>query len=176
MRPLEGAPMKLFAVALLFSTLTAQAEILKLHDGTVAKCESKADVLQHSVSGVYRPVSLIGNKIKIEILTCRESGSGFRFKRDADFEDKTIRTIVGPERTLHVEHSALSILLVNGDSKLIDKKELIKGKDNLYSAELNLSDDSFLEFHIQSQLKLSDAFSGEVIDQGVDSYGAFRIK
>lgn len=166
----------LFASFVFLTSLAAQAEIIKLHDGTVARCESKADVLQHSVSGVYRPVSVKGNKIKIEILTCTESGEGFVFKRDGNFEDKTIRTMFGPERTLRVEHSAISVLVVNGDNKLIDKRELIKGSDNLYSAEVRLINHPFIEFHIQTLVKLSDAFSGEIIDQGVDSYGAFRIK
>lgn len=165
-----------FAVIVLLTSLASQAEIIKLHDGTVARCETKADVARHSISGVYRPVSVESNRIVIEILTCKESKNGYVFKRDSNFEDKTIRPIVSPERKLHIEHSALTVLIVNGDSKLVDKKELIKGRDNLYSANFNPGNDDFIEFHIQTQIKLTDVDSGEIIDQGVDTYGAYRIR
>ncbi len=171
--------MKTFFAALLLSvTLASQAtELVKLHDGSVAKCESRIDVARHGLSGVYRPLDITKNSMNIEFLRCTEREGKFAFVRDFSFESRKVSPLIAPERKLVVERRKVSLMLVNGKGNLVDQQLLTKEADGIYSVEFNMisAKDKPIEMFVQSRYKLIDAETGSVIDEGLESLGSFRL-
>ena len=179
---------KILAAVILFSSLVAQADLIKLHDGSVATCNSKAEVARYDISGVYRPVSVKRNgdraKIKIEFMSCVEENEKFLFKREKSFEERLINPLVSPDRNIHVTHSDIHLVITNDKGLLVDKRLMVKGADGLYSAEVSLIASEYdhspvgkesLLIHIQTKLTITDADTGIVIHKGIEAYGAYRI-
>lgn len=178
----------ILAAVVLFSSFLAQADLIKLHDGTVASCNSKSDVARYDISGVYRPVSMKRNgdsaRIKIEFMSCVEEKNKFLFKREKSFEDRLINPIISPDRNVQISHSDIQIVVTNGKGLLVDKRPLVKGSDGLYSADINLVASEYdpspagresLEVHVQTKVSITDADTGMIIHHGIDAYGAYRI-
>ncbi|MFP5386327.1 MAG: hypothetical protein ACLGHN_09635 [Bacteriovoracia bacterium] len=178
----------LIALCVLITSFVSHAGLIKLLDGTVARCNSKVDAARHEISGVYRPVALgsKGNRavIKIEFLRCTEENDKFTFKRVIDFENHTISPLLSPDRRIQIENKNLELIVANGNGKLVDRVSLKKGSDGLYSGSINLITTQYdnspvgkksLVIHIQSIMKITDADNGMIIDEGLRPYGSYRI-
>ena len=178
----------LAAFVLSLSSLTHANDLIKLLDGSVARCESRIDVARHNITGVYRPVSVVREgemaEIRIEFLRCVESKTKFGFEREAEIEARSVRPVMTPERELLVERSKISLVVMNGKGELVDRQEMSKGLNGLYIVRVKTEgrdyDDSpegkkSLEIHVQANYKITDTETGNVIDQGRDAYGSYRL-
>lgn len=174
-------------VLLSFSSLAS--EIIKLQDGSVAVCESKVDVARHTFSSVYRPLEYkqdgATGYIKIEFLRCMEDKNGkFSFKRDTDLGVRTINPVLNPNQTLELTRSKLMVTVTNGKSAVVDRQELTLVQDGIYTATFSVVSSEYdpspagkksLLIHVQSLRKIIDLDTAEVLDQGLEHLGAYRI-
>lgn len=183
--------MKCFlALAIVLSSFSGLAsEIIKLQDGSIARCESKVDVARHNFSSVYRPLEFKHDGsvafVKVEFLRCLEDKNGkFSFKRDTEIGARNVTTALNTNRVYQVTRSKILVTVANGKGELADRQELTSIEDGIYSGHFSVIakeyDDSplgkkSLVMHVQSMRKIVDLDTAEVIDQGLEHLGAYRI-
>lgn len=183
-------------LALTFAMTSASqvlaSDLIKIHDGTIAGCQSKRDVEAHAIGAVYRPVKLEQNeksaKITVEFLRCVNTNGQFKFVRDQSLEKRKsavtdLSTSDHSKVELVMERTNTVILAFNGKGDLIDRKALNRNADGTYSATISTDaleyDNSpvgkkSLEIAVQSVFVLNDT-KGVLIDRGYENLGSYRL-
>ena len=183
--------MKMFALVATLFSLSSFAQVdtlIKQYDGSVARCETKADAFQHRFSSVYRPIELKQSEnqanIRIEFLKCVENKDGYGFVRDNNIESRVLADEFIEERKLKIAKKNFSMIAVNGKGKLIDRASLKANDDGTFSAVLNTKADEYdlspkgkksLDVLVQSQFEIIDTNYNQVIDRGIESLGSYRL-
>lgn len=184
--------MKILVSALMLSLSTGVManDLIKMIDGGVARCESRVDVVRHNLSSVYRPLSAVRNgekvTLRLEFLRCVENkrNNTFGFEREPELMVRTVRPLLSPDRELNVVRRDLSVVVMNGKGVKVDKQELKEVGAGVYTVTVKTTAEEYddsplgkksLELHVQSIMKITDADTGEVIDQGLEALGAYRI-
>ena len=175
----------ILAAVVIFSGAVSAQEMLKTLDGSVARCESAADVYQHQFHAVYRP--LLSKKltnsteIKIEFLRCVESNKEFKFVRDDNYQSRTV-LVDGAE--YKIERTEPKLYASSGMGRLASEAKLKKNADNTYTASLNTINVSYddapagkksVVVGVQSVFTLTEVSTGRVIDNGYETLGSYRL-
>ncbi|MCM2350994.1 MAG: hypothetical protein NDI69_13315 [Bacteriovoracaceae bacterium] len=184
--------MKTIALISALFSLSAFAQVdslIKLYDGGVARCQSKADVYRHRISSVYRPLELKQNAdqtfIKIEFLRCVKNNDQYSFVRDYSISrPRIINDELTDGRELSVVKDNFTMIAVNNRGQLIDRSTLEANEDGTYSVVLDIKTEEYeltptgkssVEVLVQTRFKISDMNTEEIIDRGTESLGAYRL-
>lgn len=181
----------LILITLMLSFSAMGSELIKTHDGQIARCQSSQDVYEQALGGTYRPIKIIKKKhsitVTIEFLSCISSRGSYKFVRDYAFEKRTkILTNYGdPEYTqikLSKTRKNISLIAFNGLGELIEKAPLKKNRDGSYTTiintEVQATDDippgkKSFELTVQSIFSLFDD-TLKVYDSGYENLGSYR--
>ena len=175
----------ILAAVVVFSGVVSAQDMIKTFDGSIARCESAADVYQYKFHAVYRP--LLSKKlksstdIKIEFLKCVESKGEFKFVRDNNFQSRTVM-VEGIE--YKIERTEPKLIVSNDMGRIANENTLKKNADNTYSASLNTVGVAYdnspegkqsLLVAVQSIFKLTEVSTGKIIDSGYETLGSYRL-
>jgi hypothetical protein len=182
--------MKLFVLltALLSTSVFAQDQLLKTIDGSVATCESKADVFNMTLKSVYRAkmvkVTEGTAELNIEFLKCVEKDGNFLFVTDKSL---TSRTAYYNGRNLELTRSAPSLVVLDDELSKITvlKNSIKKNKDGTYQAKIQTAiqggpstsrtSSNVIEFAVRMEYKITDLDTLEILDHGVHFMGSYRL-
>ncbi|MBH48100.1 MAG: hypothetical protein CME71_08005 [Halobacteriovorax sp.] len=192
--------MKTTLIALLFSLPLFASEhstIVKVFDGTLAKCKTAQDVIDTQL-GVYRAkiVSTSVTKetvkfaLKLEMLKCKRSFTGYAFVAQNSFENFTISGRDGSETKASVKEVSLKGY-VDGQYKLLVNEKLRKSATQLVTFSVKKSDllgstpaDTVrvgenrvmaLDIWLSKRMRLVNT-ANNYDDVSNVNYGAFRIR
>ncbi len=184
--------MKFFFVALLMSFSVFANDIIKVTDGSVALCKSKADVLRYQTSAVYRPLSFVRGEetatLTVEFLRCVQSGEEFRFVRDTSLESRIVIVKAGPfsreDMTIEVKRSEVSGVTFSSGGRVYNRNEMKKNSNNTYTQtmpinrtdfETDRNGDRFFEMTVSYKVKVTNAATGIVIDSKLEHLGSYKV-
>lgn len=186
--------MRTLLVTLMLTSFSSFAtEIIKVSDGSVAKCESKIDVYRYRASMIYRPLSfkiVDGNaEVKVEFLKCIQDGETFRMVQDKNIFERIVVIEPGPfsreQKTIRIEREKFSLIAYRSeDVRLLAKNALSYNGDNTFSATLplemsdlqvNRNGQRFFEMTVSHKMKMIDAATNREIDSRVDFLGSYRM-
>ena len=140
--------MKTTLIALLFSLplfASEHSSIVKVFDGSIAKCNSAQDVLDTQL-GVYR-ANIVSTSIskanvnivlKLEMLKCKRSFTGYAFVAQNPFHDFSISGRDGSETKASVKELSLKGY-VDGQYKLLVNEKLRKAATQLVAFSVKKS-------------------------------------
>lgn len=172
-----------------FSAFAQVDSLIKLYDGGVARCQSKADVYRHRISSVYRPLELKQTAdqtfIKIEFLRCVKNNDKYSFVRDnLPGGPRIIIDEMTDGRELSVTKDNFTMIAVNNRGKLIDRSPLEANEDGTYSVALDIKTEEYefiptgkssVKVLVQTRFQITDKSTEEIIDRGTESLGAYRL-
>ncbi len=185
--------MKLLLASLMLASFSAFAnDIIKVTDGSVALCKSKADVMRYQTSGIYRPVSFVrGDEtatLTVEFLRCVQKGDSFVFVRDNNLEGRVVTVEAGPFSreaiTVEVKRSDVSGVMFASSGRVYNRNEMKKNVDNTYTQkmpvdsanfEVNRNGDRFFEMTVAYKMKVTNQATGVVIDSKEEFLGSYRV-
>ncbi|WPU63222.1 hypothetical protein [Peredibacter starrii] len=175
----------ILAAVVAFSGVVSAQDMIKTFDGSVARCESAADVFQHQFHGVYRPLKAKkladSTKIDIEFLKCVESEQGFQFVRDTNFYERTV-FVDGVE--YKIVRTVPKLYATTGLARMATEAQLKENSDNTFSASLNTINVSYddapagkksVVIGVQSIFTITKVSTDEVIDSGYETLGSYRL-
>lgn len=180
----------LLALALLLTSAASFAsDLIKLQDGSVATCNSRVDVNRHMFSSVYRPLKFTktGDSayIKVEFLRCVESKNGtFGFERETQISSRTVSPILNPDKKIEITRSLFQVTVTDAKYAIVDRQELTLVEDGVYEATFSTLTDAYenspagkksVIMNVQSKFKMVDLDTAQVIDQGLQHLGGYRI-
>ncbi len=183
----------LLATLMLMSFSSFATEIIKVSDGSVAKCESNVDVYRYRAEMIYRPLDfkvVNGNaKVKIEFYKCIQENGEFKFVLDKDIENRTVVIEPGPfsreTTTIRIQREKFSVVAYRSDdTRMLSKNELISNGNHTYSATLplnladlqvNRSGQRYFEMTVSFKMTMFDAATNRPIDSRIDFLGTYRM-
>ncbi len=183
----------LFVILSLVSLSTFANEIIKISDGSVAKCDTKVDVLKYRAQSIYRPLSFEFRNgaadVTVEFLKCVQEGEAFKFVRDTNISERTVTFEAGPMsrdgQTVRIEREKFTLVAFRSDTvRIHSKNELTSNGDNTYSASLplkvaNLQEsrdgEKFFEMTVSNKMVMIDEATNRVIDSRIDFLGSYRM-
>lgn len=177
---------------LFFSFQSFGSNLIKLHDGTLAKCDSRYDFFRHNLSGVYRPVRIERNEhtatITVEYLRCDIKAEGFGFTRDRHVEDRMVvlerGSMYSEDKVLRIQRNDLSLVAFSHLGEVVDRRPLVKNADGTFTATISIFAQEYdnspegrksIEISVQSLKSIDDYITGKNIDRGSESLGFYRL-
>lgn len=192
-QPHKKVSMKFLILFSLLSLNTFANEIIKVSDGSVAKCDNKVDVYRYRASLVYRPIDFTyadgKAQVKVEFLRCIQDGETFGFVEDKNIFQRTVVIEPGPfsreTMTIRIEREKFNVVgYRSDDTRLLTKGELQAGRNNKFTATLpivlgdlqvNRNGDRYFEMTISSKMSMYDAATDRKIDARMDFMGTYRM-
>lgn len=172
--------------ALITSTSALSQEVIKMHDGSIVRCQNLVDVTQNLSRAIYRTLKTDiheeGVVLTVEFLKCVQGLERYGFIRDDQFSE---RLVSFKNRTIKISRKTPIVIVTKNDSRVIAQKELNRRGNNTYTAFLpvtkSMADrtskgEYFIEYNIRMHETVKDVESGAIIDSGDKFLGTFRLK
>lgn len=185
--------MRLLLAILMLASFSAFAnDIVKITDGSVALCKTKADVMRYQTSGIYRPVSFVRGEetatLTVEFLRCVQVGDSFKFVRDNSLEKRVVTIKAGPfsreDLTVEVKRSEVTGVAFASSGRVYNRNEMKKNADSTYTQkmpvevanfETNRNGDRFFEMTVAYKVKITNQATGAVVDSKMEYLGSYRV-
>lgn len=175
----------ILAVVVVFSGVVSAQDMIKTFDGTVARCESAADVFNYQFHGVYRPLQTkkLANsaEIRLEFLKCVKSNDGFKFVRDTNFYERIVK-VDGVE--YKIVRTVPKLYVTSDLARMGTESQLKENSDNTFTASLNTINVTYdnapsgkrsLIIGVQSIFTITEVSTDRVIDSGFETLGTYRL-